>query len=188
MSKNIILIGKPGSGKGTMSKLLLEHDNSYVHLSTGDVFRKHIKDQTDLGLEIIDVINSGELVNDELSIAVVEDFISKNKSKNIIFDGFPRNVEQAQWLITEMSEDDIELLNIFVEEDLAIERIQSRSKIENRPEDSDVTIIKKRLEDYAAITTPILHWYHEYIDEVIFIDGSTNPTDCFSAIKQKLHL
>lgn len=186
--KNIILIGKPGSGKGTMSKLLLEHDKSYVHLSTGDVFRNHIKNQTDLGLEILDVMNSGELVNDELTIAVVEDFIDKNKNKNIIFDGFPRNVNQAEWLIKELQESEFELLNIFVEEDLAIQRIQSRSVIENRTEDSDISIIKKRLSDYVEITSPILHWYHEFIDDVIFIDGSSNPTDCFKIIKEKLSL
>lgn len=179
----------PGSGKGTMSKKILEKRSDYVHLSTGDVFRKHIKDQTPLGLEILDVMNSGELVNDELTIAVVEDFIFENRDKNIIFDGFPRNVYQAEWLVDELQNGLIDLLHIDVSTDIAAQRIVKRSSIENRPEDGDMNIISKRFKDYYDLTKPILEWFDVVAPEqLIKIDGDLDSKKCFKEIVKKLSL
>lgn len=93
----IVLIGAPGSGKGTQSRLLIEKYN-FVQLSTGDVLRGAIAAKTDVGLSAKSYMDQGKLVPDEVMIALVEDFLMGQKEKSVIFDGFPRTVAQAQSL------------------------------------------------------------------------------------------
>ena len=95
---NIIIFGPPGAGKGTQSAMLLEKYN-LVHLSTGDVFRSNIKGETELGILAKSYIDRGELVPDEVTIAMVEDFLKTTKESNgFIFDGFPRTISQGEAL------------------------------------------------------------------------------------------
>jgi adenylate kinase len=95
---NLVLFGPPGAGKGTQSEKLIEK-YQLVHISTGDIFRAHIKDQTDLGKQVSQIIAEGNLVPDSVTIAMLEEEIKKNpEAKGFIFDGFPRTVAQAEAL------------------------------------------------------------------------------------------
>ena len=93
---NIIIFGPPGAGKGTQSKYIVNKYNLF-QLSTGEYLRKEIKNQTDLGIQIKSIVNSGFLVSDEIVSKLIENIISKDEYKNrIIFDGYPRNIAQAK--------------------------------------------------------------------------------------------
>ena len=93
---NIVIFGPPGAGKGTQSKFIVNKYNLY-QLSTGDLLRNEIKNKTELGSEISSIMNAGELVSDNIVSELIEKFVSNNKYKNkIIFDGYPRNLEQAK--------------------------------------------------------------------------------------------
>lgn len=167
VKKDIIIFGKPGSGKGTLSKDVINGDTAVVHLSTGDVFRQHMKNNTALGIEIKDVMDSGELVNDELTIAIAEDFIIANKHKFIIFDGFPRNENQLIWLINWYLEEERPFpyfVGLDISDDICIERLSSRSISQGRPEDADVKIIKNRLNIYENETGVVKDLILDYID------------------------
>ena len=185
MKTDIILIGLPGSGKGSIAKVLLSDKSEYVHLSTGDVFRKHIANQTELGIEITDIMNAGEFVNDELTIAVVEDFILTNQSMLIIFDGFPRTEKQLEWLIdfstNDMQRECPKMLHICATENVCIARINNRAQLEKRSEDSSIEIIRKRLQDYRLLTEPVIASY-SLIAEPIAINGDVSIVSCMAEV------
>lgn len=181
MIKNdIILFGKPGSGKGTLAKDLLLSDTALKHLSTGKIFRSNVDKQTALGVEISETLAEGEMITDELTIAVVEDFLQHQitKPNNIIlFDGFPRNSAQLQWLMQWYIDNDNDfpiMVELEADDDLCIKRIQQRAVIENRPEDSDIDIITKRINDYYAKTDELLDAFSSFVndDHVITIDAT----------------
>lgn len=177
--RSIILLGKPGSGKGTLAKDLLKHDTELVHMSTGDIFRANMEKRTPLGQEIIDVMNSGELVNDELTIAIVEDFILQNKHKLICYDGFPRNRVQLDWLLTFMLDLDLNfpaLVELQADNETVIQRILNRGKDSNRHEDQSVELIQKRLSIYDQLVADIKEVYTEFAPELHYIiDGNQTP-------------
>lgn len=190
MQQHAVLIGKPGSGKGTLAKQILANDTDFVHLSTGDVFRHHMATRTDLGIEIEDVMNSGCLVNDELTIAVVEDFIVNSNNKRIIFDGFPRNESQAIWLVNYCLEENLEMPKvIFIDcdTDICVERIFERASIQNRQEDNDLDTILKRMLIYENETESVVDFFEETLDEdFITIDGSCSAKDIFKKVHSVL--
>lgn len=95
--KNIIIMGAPGSGKGTQSERVLQATN-YIHISSGDFIRQNVKAKTPLGLKCLEYINRGELVPDDLIIAVLEEFVKNNTKNNVVWDGFPRTSAQAEAL------------------------------------------------------------------------------------------
>lgn len=175
---DILLFGKPGSGKGTLAKDLISSDTSLVHLSTGEIFRAQVKQKTALGIEISETLASGELINDELTIAVVEDFLHNVKNdKYILFDGFPRNESQMLWLLNRCVELEKEL-PVFVDlqssDDTCIERIYNRAILENREEDKDLKIIQKRLNDFSKITNNLKDDYAEYSDSIIELNAEVH--------------
>jgi adenylate kinase len=177
IKRDIILFGKPGSGKGTLSKTVVKGDTGIIHMSTGDIFREHMKNKTELGLEIIEVMESGELVNDELTCAIVEDFMENlPENKYVIFDGFPRTEQQLNWLLIYCVENDRPIpffVELDVDDEELIKRIKNRAIDQDRKEDQDERVIKNRLAVYNRQTSIVKDIMNEYVDitKIIKLNG-----------------
>lgn len=159
---NILLFGPPGSGKGTQAKQLIEH-YKLAHLSTGDILRKEMHEQTPLGRVAQHYIDKGELVPDDVVISMIEDIINQNKNaKGYIFDGFPRTVPQAIALDAMLAKHK-QTINIMivleVPENELIRRLTNRAKVEGRKDD-ELHIIENRIKVYRNQTTPVLDYYN----------------------------
>lgn len=173
---NIILGGAPGSGKGTLSDIIVEH-YGLQHLSTGDVLRAEIASGSKLGQEINEIISFGNLIPDEQMIQLLKNYITSLPAdcKGVIFDGFPRTVEQAHALTQMLDEHhmDAYMLDLWAEEDTIIERLLNRGKTSGRADDNLETI-KKRLRIYNETTRPISDYYlrrHRYF----LLNSNINP-------------
>jgi adenylate kinase len=158
---NLVLFGPPGAGKGTQSQKLIDH-YQLVHISTGDIFRAHIKNQTELGKKVSQLIADGQLVPDEITIAMLEEEVKQNpQAKGFIFDGFPRTVPQAEALdafLTGINEKITAVIALDVTQEELTKRIAERHKITNRPDD-DSEKLKKRIEEYFTKTVQVLPYY-----------------------------
>ena len=160
---NLVIFGAPGSGKGTQSENLINHYGLF-HISTGDVLRSHIKGGTELGKTASAYINDGKLIPDELMINILENVLEENPEKTekgVIFDGFPRTIEQAKAL-KEMLEKRNANVNIVigldVPEDELVTRLLKRGQESGRSDDNLETI-KKRLDVYHNQTSPLREYY-----------------------------
>lgn len=160
---NLVIFGAPGSGKGTQSENLINHYGLF-HISTGDVLRSHIKRGTELGKTASAYINDGKLIPDELMINILENVLEENPEKTekgVIFDGFPRTIEQAKAL-KEMLEKRNANVNIVigldVPEDELVTRLLKRGQESGRSDDNLETI-KKRLYVYHNQTSPLREYY-----------------------------
>ena len=183
---NIILFGPPGAGKGTQAKYLVKKINGF-QISTGDILRDEIKKDTDIGRKIINDMNDGKFVSDEIVNNLISNIIFDPLKKNrLIFDGYPRSLSQATNLnlLLEKSDQKIDLVFFLnVNKEIVIERIEKR-KIEEKRSDDDLEIIIKRYDRYMNITKPVLDFYskniifHE-IDGSLKIDQITNKIDNF---------
>jgi len=180
---NIILGGAPGSGKGTLSELIV---NKYglQHLSTGDVLRAEIASGSELGREINDLISLGNLVPDAHMIKLLENYLDTVPAncKGVIFDGFPRTVEQARALTIMLAsrQMDAYMLDLYAEEDVIMTRLIRRGQTSGRTDDNYETI-KKRLKIYNDTTKPISDYYvklHKYF----MINSNINPECTFAQI------
>ena len=163
--RRIVLLGPPGCGKGTQSKLLVENNN-YVQLSTGELLREETsKGNSKLGKKISQLMDSGELVPDEIVINIIVNKVEEFKNKSVIFDGFPRNLNQAKVLDRAMENISLELDNvIFFEIDFEIlkERIQNRidqSQDQEQRKDDNIETLSNRIEVYKSSTLPIVEYY-----------------------------
>lgn len=160
---NIIIFGPPGSGKGTQSVKIAEKFN-IKHISTGDILRNEVKQQTELGMKAQSIMEKGELVPDELLIEILHSVIEKNKGvAGFIFDGFPRTLIQAKELdqLMEKIEDSINLvLSLEVGDEEVVKRLLKRAELEGRKDDNKETI-ENRLNVYRNQTAPLLDYYHE---------------------------
>jgi adenylate kinase len=181
----IILFGPPGAGKGTQAKLLQE-EFSIPHLSTGDIFRSAIKNETPLGVKVKSILDSGELVPDETVVDLVADELKKDKyNDGYILDGFPRTVPQAEAFDALLSKNDEELdafIELTVPEEELIKRILSRG--EGRTDDTEDKV-KNRLSVYHNETKPVLDHYQKQ-DLVVRIDGMGTIDEIFERIKTEL--
>ena len=169
---NIVIFGPPGAGKGTQSNFIVNKFNLH-QLSTGDLLRKEIKDQTKLGNEISSIINSGNLVSDQIVSDIIEKYISNSIYKSrLIFDGYPRNLNQAKTLKELLSKygQKIDLvLKLSVSLETIKKRILERQTVENRADDSEEIAIK-RYKTYEKTTEPVIEYYKK-LNLLKVIDG-----------------
>ena len=171
--KNIVLFGPPGAGKGTQANLLKEK-YGLIHISTGDVFRYNIKNETELGLLAKTYMDGGDLVPDEVTINMLKAEVEKNKNANgFIFDGFPRTESQAKALdafLLEKGEAISGMVALEVSEDLLVQRILERGKTSGRADDQDTSKIKNRFNEYNT-KTAILKDYYQNQNKYFGVDG-----------------
>ena len=162
---NLILFGPPGAGKGTQSAKLIEK-YSLMHISTGDLFRKHLKEGTPLGKLAQDYMSKGNLVPDQLVIDMVDDKIkSSGDISGIIFDGFPRTTPQAEALdrLLESKGAPIKvLIELVVPESELKLRLAERAVKENRPDDAKPEVIENRISVYKAETVSVAEYYKKH--------------------------
>ncbi|MEN8928163.1 MAG: adenylate kinase [Flavobacteriales bacterium] len=162
--QNIILFGPPGAGKGTQSELIQEKYN-LTHLSTGDMFRFHMKNDTALGLKAKEYMEAGNLVPDALVIDMIENKLDEsNDSNGYIFDGFPRTTDQAialDELLASKGSQINSMIALEVDEDELVKRLLLRGKDSGRKDDTDESIIRNRMAVYNKETAPLKDFYSE---------------------------
>ncbi|MBO4590486.1 MAG: adenylate kinase [Bacteroidaceae bacterium] len=174
---NFVIFGAPGSGKGTYSARLKEIFN-LEHISTGDVLRGEIRNNTELGLIAKSYIDKGQLIPDDLMIGILANVYDNlpADSKGVILDGFPRTITQAEALgkmFEERNEKLTAVIDLEVSEDILLARLLRRAKLEGRADDNEETI-KKRFEVYYTQTKPLADYFTEmgvlksfyYTDEI----------------------
>lgn len=159
---NLILFGPPGSGKGTQAAMLVE-EYQLLHISTGDLFRYEMGNNTPLGQKAKSFIEKGELVPDEVTIGMLRNKVEANPGvAGYIFDGFPRNIAQAEaldHLLAESGEAVTRLIMLEVPDDEIVARILNRGKTSGRKDDLDESIIRNRIEVYKSETSPVFDYY-----------------------------
>ncbi|MFA3782031.1 adenylate kinase [Melioribacteraceae bacterium 4301-Me] len=211
---NIIIFGAPGVGKGTQAKILSQKLN-ILHISTGDILRDAIKNQTELGKKAKEIVDKGELVPDEIVGEIVKETIRSPKCKNgFILDGFPRNIHQAKILssiLNEISNSEPVIIKLVANDDVIVKRLSSRlicSKCGNilnenevsdnficpvckaknsyyRRSDDEESVIRKRLAIYHQTTAPVLDYYQNKA-RIIEVDGTLSIEDVTKEILNKL--
>ena len=183
---NIILFGPPGAGKGTQAKYLVDKLKGF-QISTGDMLRNEIQNNSDVGKKIIHDMNDGKFVTDEIVNKLIKNVISDPDKKNkLIFDGYPRSISQAKNLdsLLENSNQKIDFVFFLnVNKEIIIERIEKRKVLEGRADDETITILK-RYDTYMQTTKPVLEFYSKNrnfkeIDGSQEIDEITRKIDIF---------
>lgn len=159
---NLVLFGKPGAGKGTQAEFLKSH-YELVHISTGDVFRYNIKNQTELGKLAQSYMDQGDLVPDQVTIDMLEAEVEKNpQAKGFIFDGFPRTETQAQSLDAFLAKKEMEVsgtIALEADDDELVARLLKRGKTSGRSDDQDEEKIRNRFDEYNQKTAPLRAFY-----------------------------
>ena len=159
---NLVLFGKPGAGKGTQASFLKEQFN-LVHISTGDLFRTNIKNETALGLLAKSYMDQGDLVPDQVTIDMLEAEVDQNPhAEGFIFDGFPRTEAQAEALDIFLKEKNLSIsatIALEAADDVLVERLLERGKSSGRTDDQDETKIRNRFEEYNLKTAPLRDYY-----------------------------
>ena len=159
---NIVLFGPPGAGKGTQANFLKDQYD-LVHISTGDVFRYNIKNETALGMLAKSYMDKGQLVPDKVTIDMLNNEVEKNSTaKGFIFDGFPRTNAQAKALDELMESKDSQInamVALEVEDDVLVKRLLERGKTSGRADDADESIIRNRIKEYYDKTAILKDYY-----------------------------
>jgi adenylate kinase len=159
---NIVLFGKPGAGKGTQAEFLKEKYH-LTHLSTGDIFRFNIQNNTDLGKLAKSYMDNGDLVPDEVTIKMLQDAVEKNPhTKGFLFDGFPRTLAQAEALDTFLETKNWEVtatIALEADDEILIQRLLERGKTSGRVDDQDEDKIRNRYQEYNEKTAPLMEYY-----------------------------
>jgi adenylate kinase len=159
---NIVLFGKPGAGKGTQAEFLKEKYN-LTHLSTGDIFRFNIKNETDLGKLAKTYMDAGDLVPDSVTIQMLESEVDKNPhSSGFLFDGFPRTKAQAQALDTFLASKNQHIaatIALEANDEILVQRLLERGKTSGRLDDQDEDKIRNRYQEYNEKTAPLMEYY-----------------------------
>ena len=176
---NIVIFGKPGSGKGTQANFLKEKYSLY-HISTGDLFRKNISNKTNLGIEAKSFLDNGDLVPDSVTIKMLENEVLLNKQvKGYIFDGFPRTLAQAKSLDTFLNSINLKInatTALDVDETELIPRLLDRGKTTNRSDDQDLEKIKNRFNEYNTKTSILIDFYDKQ-GKFYSVDGKGSVDD-----------
>ncbi len=205
---NIVLLGKPGVGKGTIAKLI-QKDLGFVQLSAGDLIRSEIKSKSAIGKKIEPIVASGKLIADEITILLIKRALKKIKNNNIIFDGYPREILQAK-LLEKVAKVDL-VIYLEASDKIIINRLSGRricSKcgaiyhIRNQPpkkagvcdkdktkliirEDDKPSVIKERLKVHKTQTKPLINYYTK--KRILKkVDASDNPKNIIKVIKKIL--
>ena len=160
---NIVLFGPPGSGKGTQAQNLIQKFN-LKQISTGDLFRHNIKNETELGKLAKSYMDKGELVPDQVTIDMLTDELKKpTDAKGFIFDGFPRTAFQTEALegiVKDVLNDHIDIcLSLVVEDEILVKRLLERGKTSGRSDDADENIIRNRIKEYYTKTAEVAELY-----------------------------
>lgn len=180
----IALIGPPGSGKGTLAKSLVK-DYDFQHVSTGDLIRQS-EDE-----DLKKIIDSGEMIPDDKMLEILSDKISEfDLEKNIVIDGFPRNVDQSKMLDRALGKMGVGLSHaIFIDitREEAIKRLTNRAKIENRKDDASFDTINKRFDEYLTKTHPLVDLYKKS-RKLIKVDGESGKDQVLEKVVESLGL
>jgi adenylate kinase len=184
---NLVIFGPPGAGKGTQSEKIIEK-YQLAHISTGDMFRMHISNDTELGQKVKQILADGLLVPDSVTIEMLEDEVSRNPdAKGFIFDGFPRTVPQAEALDAFLKGKGYKIdlvLQLDVNQEVITERIAERQKISGRADD-DASKLIKRIDEYFSKTIHVLPYYQNQ-EKVIKINGIGKIDDIFENISNAI--
>lgn len=180
---NIIFLGPPGAGKGTMTGIL-KNENGYNLICTGDILRAEKKSGSELGKKIAALIDKGNLVPDQIVDEMIQNELNKVTGL-VLLDGYPRTITQAENLDKLL--DNIIVIWLDVPEEVTIQRNLERGKTSKRPDDANVDVIKQRLDNYNKETAPVKEWY-EKTSRVIEVDGVGSIPDVLERIKSSLNI
>ena len=185
---NIVLFGPPGAGKGTQSELLIK-EYQLTHISTGDLFRKNMKEGTELGLKARSYIDAGNLVPDEVVVGMVDQFISQHlDSKGFIFDGYPRTIPQASALdeqLEKVGHPISAMLALTVPDEELKKRLTLRAETSGRSDDQDPEKINNRINVYYNETKPVIEFYRAQ-GKYVEIHGIGTIEDIFQSISEEV--
>ena len=182
MKKDLILIGKQGSGKGTQSKLLVQ-DHNYAVFETGGALRAIAQEDSELGRKVLEITQRGDLVSNDIVMDIVENFLKNTEPGTpVIFDGIPRSEEQRVSLeaLLEKTGREFLVVELTLHNEIAIERMLGRGRQDDTPE-----AIKKRLENFDAYTAPLIEVWREQ-DKVLTIDGDLSIDEGQAQLREVL--
>jgi adenylate kinase len=179
MARRILFLGPPGAGKGTQAQLLADAIG-IPHISSGAMLREAVADGTELGKKAESIMAAGDLVPDDLVVAMIEERLAKDDARaGYILDGFPRNVVQAKALQAALGDDAIDAMLLFdVGEDELVDRLLGRAE-EGRADDAEETI-RRRFDVYRGETEPLIE---AYADRVIALDGTGSVDEVFDRVQ-----
>jgi adenylate kinase len=184
---NLILFGPPGSGKGTQSVRIAEKYH-LVHISTGDIFRREIKNESALGLKVKAIIEKGELVPDELLVDILRSaLLQAGNPEGFVFDGFPRTLRQAadlDGLLQETGERVRKVLALEVDEEEVVKRLLKRAQLEGRKDDTE-DVIRNRMNVYHQQTSPLMEYYRAQ-DKFTAVQGVGSIDEIFDSICREI--
>lgn len=185
---NLILFGPPGSGKGTQSEKLIAQ-YGLKHLSTGDLLRSEIAQETALGMEAKKLMDKGQLVPDEVVIGMISSALDANPgAKGFLFDGFPRTAAQAEALdkLLELKQTSIGvMLALEVSEEELVKRLLKRGQTSSRSDDTNENVIRERIAVYHSKTSAVADYYKTF-NKVIFLKGEGTVDEIFERISKEI--
>jgi adenylate kinase len=185
---NLLVLGPQGAGKGTQAKRIAS-DYDIPHISTGDMFRAEIAAGTEFGQRVDSILAAGELVPDELTIAMIRERLAQDDARNgFVLDGFPRNLMQAEALdamLAEIGRGLDAILFFDLPDEVGFERMLKRAQDENRPDDTP-EVIRRRLEIYHDETEPIVEHYRA-TGKLVPLHAARSVEEVYREIQQSLH-
>lgn len=185
---NLILFGPPGSGKGTQSERLIAR-YGLKHLSTGDILRSEIANQTPLGLAAKSIMDKGQLVPDEVVIEMINSALENNpQAKGFLFDGFPRTTAQAEALDKLLNQKGTQIavvLALQVGKEELVSRLLNRGKTSGRSDDTNESVIRSRIEEYEKKTAVVAEYYSKF-NKVVNIKGEGSIDEIFDSLTAEI--